>query len=380
MEKLTNINYERIKASAEFHETSVEAMFDELKIARATLDDVAANNSGLTWAQLSKIAKHLNRGVLYFMEQGNADQTARQTLQFRSLQNQKPNISRKLRIIIENVERYREIYLTLREYVDLQPLPFAPRQMPTSVEEAASAARMWLKIGNDNSFSKTRLAIEKAGALVIRSNGYNGAWKVPAADDVLGFSLFHELCPVIFIRKQDSEARQLFTLAHELGHLLLHRDHFIDGSGEFSSNGTQERDANQFAGYFLVPQELLEKIDLTKKPDHESRYVEWLRKYSNKWGVSTETILRRLLDEEMIGSAEYNAFRKWQAVTLDIKADGGSRMYRHREPKHLFGEVFVSAVIQSLRENKISLVQASQYLDNIKAEDVRKLEHHYAGL
>jgi len=379
MERLENINFERIKASAETHQLTVESVFDELNIARSTLDYLCENNSGLTWNQLSKIAKHLNRSALYFMEPGNVDEESQQTAQFRSLQNQKPGLSRKLRIIIEKIERYREIYLTLRDYVEYEPLPFMPQQMPATAEDAADAARTWLGIGRENSFSATRLAIEKAGALVIRSNGYDGAWKVPNEDDVLGFSLFHEVCPIVFVRKQESDARQLFTLAHELGHLLLHRDHFIDGQEEFSSNNHREKEANSFAGHFLIPSVQLTDVDDDAKPQSVSDYVRWLGRHAKQWGVSTESILRRLLDEERLTLAEYNSFRNWQLQQNYDRAEGGSRMYRYREPSHLFGEGFVSAVIQSLRENRISLVQASQYLDNLKADDLRKLESHYAS-
>jgi len=379
MERLENINVERIKATAGSHQLTVESVFDELSIAKSTLELLYETNSGLTWSQLSKIAKHLNRGVLYFMEQGNANQLTHQSVQFRSLENQKPGLSRKLRIIIENIERHREIYLSLREYIDYEPLPFIPRQMPSNAEDAAEAARSWLNIERENSFSKTRLEIERAGALVVRSNGYHGAWKVPSEDDVLGFSLFYEVCPIIFVRKQDSDARQLFTLAHELGHLLLHKKHFIDGQQEFSSSNKQEVEANKFAGHFLLPTELLAEINDDHKPQSFSDYSRWLNEYTREWGVSIESILRRLLDEERLTLTEYNSYRTWHSKQTYVKTDGGSRKYRHREPRHLFGDGFVSAVIQSLRENRITLVQASQYLDNLKADDVKKLESYYAG-
>ena len=379
MDKLEKINVQRIRSTAALHSLTLESLFSELKIAGSTLATLNKTSSGLTYTQLSKIAGHLNRGVLYFMEPGEVDPEKMQSAQFRSLANQKPTISRKLKIIIENVESYRDIYLTLREYISEQAMPFVPSQMPSDPAEAAAMAREWLDIPRQNSFTHTRAAIERAGALVLRSNGYHGKWKVPDEDDVLGFSIHYDISPIIFIRKQTSEARQLFTLAHELGHLLLHKNHYIDGEAEFFSNAEHEVEANRFAGYFLVPDERLAEVSDRERPSNVAEYQQWLSPLTKSLGVSVETVLRRLLDSGRLSESNYVAYRSWVSKQISPQKEGGSRAYRHREPHHLFGDQFVSAVIQSLQENKISLVMASQYLDNLKAEDVRKLEAYYEG-
>lgn len=379
MERLDNINLDRIRSSAAAHQLSLDTLFHELNIADSTLTKLAESGGGLTYSQLNRIAKHLNRGVLYFMEPGDVDENSLQSPQFRSLQNQKPELSRKVRIIIEKIEQYRNIYITLRETIQDNAKPFSPARIPENPEKAAVAARRWLNIQEDNSFSATRRAIENANILVFRSNGYAGQWQIPEEDDVLGFSLYFELLPVIFVRKQDSEARQLFTLAHELGHLLMHKDHFIDGEREFRSTLIPEVEANRFAGHFLVPNEYLSKIDDRLKPADAYDYPSWLEKHTKRWAVSTETLLRRLFDVGRLTETEYGSYKKWRSNQPLSQSSGGSRQYRHREPRHLFGERFVSAVLQSLSENKISLVTASQYLDNLKAEDVRKLEAFYEG-
>lgn len=63
------------------------------------------------------------------------------------------------------------------------------------------------------------------------------------------------------------ETTQRFTLAHELGHVLLHkqtilhRDRPLDGSTNISKNAT-EIQANKFAAYFLMPASLVEEVFL----------------------------------------------------------------------------------------------------------------------
>ena len=160
---------------------------------------------------------------------------------------------------------------------------------------------------------------------------------------------------------------------------MLHKNHYIDSETEFFSNAVHEAQANNFAGHFLVPDERLAEVSDRERPSSVADYHNWLSPQTRALGVSVETVLRRLLDSGRLSESNYRAYRSWVSQTISPQKEGGSRAYRHREPRHLFGDQFVSAVIQSLQENKISLVMASQYLDNLKAEDVRKLEAYYEG-
>src|SRR5690606_18428822 len=126
---------------------------------------------------------------------------------------------------------------------------------------AARQAREWLGIQTESSFEQYRAAIERRGILVFRTNGYAGKWQIPSAHPTIGFSLYHSSYPIIVVRKESVEARQTFTLAHELGHLLLFRESTIDSVDSLNSHARKERLANEFAGYFLIPQASLNQID-----------------------------------------------------------------------------------------------------------------------
>ncbi len=73
---------------------------------------------------------------------------------------------------------------------------------------------------------------------------------------------------VIWVKVADSVVRRRFTLAHELGHLLLHDTQGIAfrDNNRFSG-GPEERDANSFAGQLLVPLWMLEPLVLGLGPD-----------------------------------------------------------------------------------------------------------------
>ena len=60
----------------------------------------------------------------------------------------------------------------------------------------------------------------------------------------------------IYINCQDSARRQMFTLAHEIGHIALHGESngdFVDFRSD-SPNDNRETEANSFAGELLMPE------------------------------------------------------------------------------------------------------------------------------
>ncbi len=260
---------------------------------------------------------------------------------------------------------------------------FAPPQLDRNkVAEAALRVRDWLGLQADTKydFDAYRALVEKQGILVFLSNGYNGKWQIPKQNPVIGFSLYQPVCPVIFIKKQDAEVRQTFTLLHELGHLLLQAASAIDEESDFDSDHGKEQAANLFAGLVLVPDAFVAQISDANRPESANQYESWLSGYRKRWGVSTELILRRLLALGRLDSHDYAEYREWKRAQVVEKEGEGRRMYREREPKRIFGDTFVRTVIEALNARHITLNRASTYLDNIKIEDVHKLEKHLARI
>lgn len=382
MERIQSINPDRIAwCCADLGITTGE-LAAEAGISAATMEDVMAGKDGMTFNQLRKVADHFGRGVLFFLDEEPVDETKVHSPQFRTLANQKPELSAKLKALIERVEKQREIYLTLREDLDDADRPrFSPPVLPNDdLQEAASIARHWLGLNAQNDFDSYREALESRGVLVFRSNGYNGKWQIAKENPIIGFSLYDAACPVIVVKKQDWETRQLFTLMHELGHLLLHKISSIDDERDLQSHRGHEREANAFAGYLLVPDAFLASISDAERPSEVSQYDFWLERQRKAWGVSGEMILRRLLDAGRLSQNRYEAYRKWVAQSAVAQSTGGNREWRHREPRHIFGDTFVRTVLDSLYARHITLAKASGYLDNLKIKDLHQLERYYEGV
>jgi Zn-dependent peptidase ImmA (M78 family) len=116
-----------------------------------------------------------------------------------------------------------------------------------------------------------------------------------------GFYLRKGAKRVIGVNANHSEARQRFTIAHELGHVLLlaHDDLHVDGTFRLrdatSSQGTDrhEVEANFFAAELLMPETMLH--DAVRRrggidPDDERQ----IKELAKLFGVSTHALLIRL--------------------------------------------------------------------------------------
>ena len=73
----------------------------------------------------------------------------------------------------------------------------------------------------------------------------------------------------LFVNRKDSPERQTFTIAHELGHWVLHREEFLRDPASYpvlarlstpNNNNAFEKEANKFAAHLLVPSHLLEPV------------------------------------------------------------------------------------------------------------------------
>lgn len=96
---------------------------------------------------------------------------------------------------------------------------------------------------------------------------------------------------VICVCPHDSSSRMRFSVAHELGHLLMHE--YTDGSA------AQEKEANRFAGAFLLPWKSF--VDDCPRKWNLEAFIQ-LKK---KWKVSIGAMLYRAKDLNIFSDGMY---------------------------------------------------------------------------
>jgi Zn-dependent peptidase ImmA (M78 family) len=171
------------------------------------------------------------------------------------------------------------------------------------------------------------------------------------ADEVDAYSVWRGDRPFIFLNTKKSGERRRFDAAHELAHLILHRDGAPNGIDA-------EREANEFAGAFLMPEAGLRAVG--RLPNNVDGYV-LLKK---RWGVSVAALIYRAHEVKLL---TYYAFNR---LYLELS----SRGYRTTEPEPLKPETSQvwSKVLGALRHEGMGTVELAHQL-SIPPDELAKL-------
>ena len=123
--------------------------------------------------------------------------------------------------------------------------------------------------------------------------------------------------PIIVLNKNFSNDRKRFTLAHELGHLLMHS--INNPAIPKHRNKKLENEANEFAGEFLMPKEAIKNSLYNLKLSHLAE----LKRY---WLTSMSAIFRRAWDLNCISDSTYK-YLNIEFSRKGLKKDEGTDVY-----------------------------------------------------
>jgi len=121
-------------------------------------------------------------------------------------------------------------------------------------------------------------------------------------DEFRGFALSDPLAPLIFVNGSDAKAAQMFTLAHEFGHILRRESGLDDVPHPAPGADPSEQWCDSFAAELLVP--LADLAESVQPSSDEAAEVERLARH---YKVSRLVILRRMLAADLIGRGKYRA-------------------------------------------------------------------------
>lgn len=141
--------------------------------------------------------------------------------------------------------------------------------------------------------------------------------------DVDAFSVWRDDVPYIFLNRFKSAERSRFDAAHELAHLCMHKH---GGSAADFKNSPIEREANEFAGAFLMPESDMRAI--ITSPIYG---IDHLVTYKKRWRVAASALAYRSLQIGLIPPSRSNSLyvemsrRGW----LKNEPDGIAREQSH---------------------------------------------------
>jgi len=322
-----------------------------------------------TYAQLEKLADKFKRPIaLFFFPEAPQEPDLGDQFSLRSSEIEKLNT--RLHVLLRQAAAR---HISLMELnMDVNPVETkifrdAHAQIGSPIMDLACRVREYLDISVETqagwktaaeAFEIWRDRIQEKGVFVFKDAFQD--------DFVDGFSLVHEQFPVIYLNNSRPPVRQIFSLFHELAHLLLGENgitHGIHPVGE-----RVEVFCNQFAAEFLVPSEHLEtRLNYSVYNDD---VIEELAGY---YKVSRPVILLKLVDRGTITSDGYKKkIEQWAKAHHANSQKGTGGDYYNTRAVYL-GNRFLELAFRRYNQGSCSIEELADHL-NVKVKNLPRLE------
>ena len=220
----------------------------------------------------------------------------------------------------------------------------------------------------DHALREWRRSIETRGVFVFKH-----AFK---QREISGFCLVKDELPLIMINNSTTKTRQIFSLLHELAHVLFHRSgisRFDDTRIEALPNVDRniERFCNEIAAEILVPAEDFRICATRRGIDPGNATDDDFSDFARRYHVSREVILRRFLDEGSITRPFYlKKSAEWVAQIGDKGGSGGN--YYATQGAYL-SEAFLRAVLGRYARRQLTKFEAADLI-GIAPKNLSKLQ------
>ena len=288
-------------------------------------------------AKLMEIADALDVDLSYFLRSprvGNIEPAYRK---FASM------LVKEEDAIIERIRDWLERYLEIESILKIDALDFEwpdeVRFRVSSMEEVEQAAldlRDAWEIGRDPLENLTERLEDHALRV--------GSIEAPEDFDACAFEAeVNGGIPVVVFNENRPGDRQRFSIAHELGHLVL------DVGGDLE----EEKACNRFSGAFLVPREGFVNDVGEQRRRISQRELELLKQ---KYGVSMQALVYRMKDLDILSDHHAGQIFRWFRETGNHKEEPGEPVPREQPQR------FERMVQHALAEELISDRRAAELL------------------
>ena len=374
-EYIQGINPDIVRWARERSGYTLEDVATSLNRDVETISDWESGEQAPTYVQLEKLADKYKRPVAMFFfpePPHETDFVGQLALRSSEIEQLDPGI----RILLRQA---RARQLSLME-LNMEANPAETKifrdlhaQLGDSPTELAQQTRAYLDISIDTqagwNSAKEALgnwleSVEEKGIFVFKAAFQN--------DSVDGFCLVHEQFPVIYLNNSRSSVRQIFSLFHELAHLLLGENGITRG---INPVGEQiEVFCNQFAAEFLVP-----------SGDFETRFNDSLyddtaiEELARHYKVSRPVILLKLVNRGIFTSEDYRQKTVQWTEEYESRLEGrvggessGGGNYYNTHAVYL-GYKFIELAFSRYHQGQCSMEELAEHL-SVKAKNLHGLE------
>lgn len=362
---------------------TLEEISQKLKVEVAKVEAWENGSEHPTLPQAKALAKQYRVPFAYFYLPDTPQKTKRlEKVDYRTFGNWGVGeMSRELRWFLRDIEDRRDTMIALYKEAEIEPIPFTLNISADTAEDIfAAQIRSFLSLTNqvqiklrkpEAALSYCISKLEEQDFLIFQ------AAKIQP-EEMRGLSIAYESFPIIALNRKDEPSARLFTLFHELVHILSRTSGICNDMNQDKAQISQiELFCNKIAGLALVPTIQLKQnknISLIRQYGFDDIYVNAL---ARDFAVSKEVVLHRLWDIGIIErttyfdilnrySEEYMAYKKQkkQDGFLPPALDKGTQV----------GKLYTKTVITAYHADKLSPREASNYLLGLRVKHFETIE------
>ena len=247
------------------------------------------------------------------------------------------------------------------------------------------ASRISQFLGTDSDHSRGRPTnfrhalvqrIEELGVMVMISGVVGNQTRHPlSVDEFRGFALTDPIAPLIFVNNNDAKTAQIFTLVHELAHLVLGHSALSDADAGANHWRGEESWCNAVAAHTLLPTPVLKSVWQEQKHNQLSN----VNAVARRFAVSKEMVLHRLHDCGLLNTESHRVLHEQiSALYEDSAPSAGEEKARggdyYRTALLRMGDRFTSALVAATLEGRTTYGEAFRLIGTHKP----KVIHEFA--
>ena len=298
-----------------------------LKAAEAHFRDIGAWESrqkAPTYVQLENVADRFGVpvSVLFFPEPPDVPEPSRS---FRTLPEVEfAALPPRMHLLVRKAQAFQISLAELTEGRNPAEQPILRSSYGTGPDPEQVRARLGVSLADQRgwsdpatAFKEWRNALYDTGVFVFKD-----AFREP---DYCGFSIYDDELPVIYVNSSQAATRQIFTLFHELGHLLHETSGLDPVPAEVlhrlpDPSRDVEIRCNRFAADLLLPPSELDRLMTSERPSESAA-----ARIADDFNLSREMVYRHFLDRDWITQEAYqDARERWNVAPAKSGAGGDS--------------------------------------------------------
>ncbi len=274
-----------------------------------TKEDVFGKEIQISY--LKRIDKIFEKGLHYYLDPKAPEKSKEASVFFRkqNFQNDELNIG-----AIKIVNQFEELKLSLSAIAKLSDLDFKRQIKKYSISDnpreiALKARKVLYPRFDKNRRNFLKALISSLATKNIMVFEFIETWNKKEKANIDGFYLKPNM---IVLKRHQSFSREIFTLAHELGHYLLDEEEIeeINYSVYNKNLSTIERWCNDFAFFFLAGNYSKTLDTLEKASSSNDYHHDLIEKVSQNTHLSQLSLFTRLLYQDKISKSNYKLVRE----------------------------------------------------------------------